>query len=60
MGPCATPLGFTTGSWLAAARADFVVRGAVDDPTVRDWLAAVKDGVPANAVVISRKMRAAL
>ena len=29
-----------------------MVRGAVDGPTVRDWLAAVNDGVPANAVVM--------
>ena len=52
LGPCATTLGFTTGLWLAAARAERVVRGAVDDPAVRDWLAAVNDGVPANAVVV--------
>ena len=51
-GPCATALGFTTGLWLEAARAKRVVRGAVDGPTVRDWLAAVNDGVPANAVVM--------
>ena len=38
--------------WLAAARAERVVREAVDDHTVRDWLAAVNDGVPANAVVM--------
>ena len=38
--------------WLAAALAERVVRGAVDGPTVRDWLAAVNDGVPANAVVM--------
>ena len=50
--PCATALGFTAGSWLAAARADRVVCGAVGSPTVRDWLAAVNDGVPANAVVM--------
>ena len=25
---------------------------AVDGPTVRDWLAAVNDGVPANAIVV--------
>ena len=36
LGPCATVL----------------VRGAVDGATVRDWLAAVNDGVPANAVVM--------
>ena len=24
----------------------------MDEPTVRDWLAAVNDGVPANAVVV--------
>ena len=47
----ATALGFTTGLWLAAARAERVVRGAVDGPTVRDWLAAVNDGVPANAAI---------
>ena len=52
LGPCATALGFTTGLWLAAARAERVVRGAVDGSTVRDWLAAVNDGVPANAVVM--------
>ena len=51
LGPCAAALGFTTGLWLAAARVERVVRGAGDDPTVRDWLAAVNDGVPANAVV---------
>ena len=52
LGPCATALGFTTGLWLVAVRAERVVRGAVDGSTVRDWLAAVNDGVPANAVVI--------
>ena len=52
LGPCATALGFTTGLWLAAARAERVVLGAVDGPTMRDWLAAVNDGVPANAVVM--------
>ena len=51
LGPCATALGFTTGLWLAAV-AERVVRGAVDGSTVRDWLAAVNDGVPANAVVM--------
>ena len=40
------------GLWLAAARAERMVHGAVNDPTVRDWLAAVNDGVPANAVVV--------
>ena len=40
------------GAGVLAARAERVVRGAVDDPTVRDWLAAVNDGVPANAVVM--------
>ena len=52
LGPCATALGFTTGLWLAAARAERVVRGAVDGLAVRDWLAAVNDGVPTNAVVM--------
>ena len=52
LGPCATALGFTTGLWLAAASAKRAVRGVVNDPTVRDWLAAVNDGVPANAVVV--------
>ena len=52
LGPCATALGFTTGLWLAAARAERVVRGAVDGLAVRDWLAAVNDGVPVNAVVM--------
>ena len=52
LGPCATASGFTTSSWLVAACAERVVRGAVDDPTVRDWLAAVNDGIPANAVVM--------
>ena len=52
LGPCATALGFTTGLWLAAARAERVERGATDGSTVRDWLAAVNDGVPANAVVM--------
>ena len=28
------------------------MRGEVDGPTVRDWLAAVNDGVHANAVVM--------
>ena len=50
-GPCATALNLTTGLWLAAARAERVMRGAVDGPTVRDWLAA-NDGVSANAVVM--------
>ena len=31
--------------WLAAARAERTVHGAVNDPTVQDWLAAVNDGV---------------
>ena len=52
LGPCATALEFTTGLWLAAARAERVVRGEADGPTVRDWLAAVNDGAPANAVVM--------
>ena len=52
LSPCATSLGLTTGLWLAAVRAERVVRGAVDGATVRDWLAAVNDGVPANAVVM--------
>ena len=42
LGPCATVLGFTTGLWLAAACAE----------RMGDWLAAVNDGVPANAVVM--------
>ena len=46
LGPCATALG------LAAARAERVVRGAVDGPTVRDWLEDVNSGVPAIAVVV--------
>ena len=41
-----------TGLWLAAARAEKVVRGAVDGSTELDWLAAVNDGVPTNAVVM--------
>ena len=52
LGTCATALGFTTGLWLAAARAERVVRGVVDGSTERDWLAAVNDGVPVNAVVM--------
>ena len=52
LGLRATTLGLTTGLRLAAARAERVVRGAVDGPTVRDWLAAVNDGVPTNAVVM--------
>ena len=52
LGPCATALGFTTGLWLVAARTESVVRGAVDGSTELDWLAAVNDGVPANAVVM--------
>ena len=52
LGPCATALGFTTGLWLAAARAERVVRGSGDGPTVRDWLAAVNGGVSAKAVVL--------
>ena len=52
LGPCATALGCTTGLRLAAARAERVVRGAVDGLAVRDWLAAMNDGVPANAVVM--------
>ena len=67
LGPCATALGFTTGLWLAAARAERVVRGAVDDPTVRDWLTAVNEGSPRTrsscarrSVSRSRKVWAAL
>ena len=52
LGPRATALGFTTGLWLSLARAERVVRGAVDDSTVRDWFAAVNDGIPENAVVM--------
>ena len=50
--PCAAALGFATGLWLVAARAERVVRGAEDGPSMRDWLAAVNDGVPANTVVM--------
>ena len=53
LGPCATALGFMTGLRLAAARPK---RGWcvewLTGPTVRDWLAAVNDGVPTNAVVM--------
>ena len=64
-GPCATALGFTTGLWLAAARSERIVRGTVDDPTVRDWLAAVKtartrSSCARQSVSASRKMWAAL
>ena len=45
LGPCATALGFTMGLWLAAARAERMVHGAVNDRTVRDWLPAVNDRV---------------
>ena len=37
---------------LVVGGGERVVRGAVDDPTVRDLLAAVNDKVPANAVVM--------
>ena len=52
LGPCATALGVTTGLWLAAACAGRVVHGAVHGPTVRDWLAAVNDGIRVNAIVV--------
>ena len=50
-GPLCHGAGVHDGLAVGGSPCREVVRGAVDGQTVRDWLVAVNDGVPANAVV---------